>query len=73
MVKIELFANFRKKFKILAKKNKSIINDLKELEKTLKQNPKSGISLGFGLYKVRMLNSSKKIGKRGALELLAIF
>ncbi len=55
MVKIELFRNFAKSFKNLAKKNKNIINDLKQLEKTLKENPKNGISLGFGLYKIRYL------------------
>lgn len=73
MIKIELFENFRKKFKTLARKNKNIINNLKELEQTLKQNPKSGVSLGFGLYKIKMANSSKKIGKRGGFRVISYF
>lgn len=68
MVKIELFENFCKKFKSLFKKNKNIINDLKELEKALQQNPKLGTSLGYGLFKIRMANTSKKIEKEVVLE-----
>lgn len=73
MIEIRLFGNFRKKFKNLAKKNKHIINDLKELESTLKQTPSTGTFLGYGLYKIRMANSSKNIGKRGGFRVITYF
>lgn len=61
MIEIRVFENFRKKFKNLSKKNKNILHDLKELESNLKQTPTTGTFLGYGLYKIRMANSSNTI------------
>ncbi len=73
MIKIKFSQNFIKSFKKIQKKNKNLINDLKDLEEELKENPKKGTSLGSGLYKIRMANSSKKIGKKSAFRIISYF
>lgn len=54
---------FDKKFKKLAKKYKSLKNDLQELTSVLIQNPSIGADLGNGIRKVRMAISDKGKGK----------
>jgi mRNA-degrading endonuclease RelE of RelBE toxin-antitoxin system len=57
--------NFKREVKKLAKKYRSIANDLEELEKELSKNPTLGDLLGSNVYKVRMAISSKGKGKSG--------
>ena len=60
------FSNyFKRKSKKLAKKNPSLKEDLQQLVKLLEDEPLTGISLGKGIYKIRLNISSKNAGKRG--------
>lgn len=60
---IDTLPSFDKKLKKLAKKYKSLKNDLQELIKELIQNPSTGADLGNGIHKVRMTISDKGKGK----------
>ncbi len=73
MIEIRFLENFRKRFKKLHKKNKKLIYDIKKLEKELKENPTAGTSLGHGMYKIRMANSSRNIGKSGGFRVISYF
>lgn len=56
---------YKRQFKRLYKKYRSLKNDALELKKQLEANPYSGIDLGGGLHKVRMAIMSKGKGKSG--------
>ncbi len=73
MIKIELFQNFRKEFKKLHKKNRNIVDYLQNLEKELLKNPTTGTFLSDNIYKIRVANSSKNIGKRGGFRVITYF
>lgn len=73
MIKVEFFEHFHKRFKKLNKKNKKLIYDVKDLVEILKKDPKTGKSLGHGMYKIRVANSSKNIGKRGGFRVITYF
>lgn len=60
---IKLTPTFLKEVKRLAKKYPSLQTDLSLLKEVLLTNPKSGIDLGNGIYKIRMAISSKGKGK----------
>lgn len=60
---ILLSAVFLKNIKKLAKKYKSLADDLKELQARLSENPYAGVDLGNGVRKVRMSIKSKGKGK----------
>ena len=57
--------DFKKLFKKLAKKYPSLKFDLQQLITILQEKPNSGISLGHGIYKIRMPITSKGKGKSG--------
>ena len=73
MTKIELIPNFYRKFKRLQKKNKKLTQDLKKLISTLEQNPTLGTFLSNNIYKIRVANSSKSIGKRGGFRVITYY
>ena len=54
---------FKKEVKRLAKKYRSLKNDLEVLQESLLANPQTGVDLGGGLRKVRMAIGSKGRGK----------
>jgi mRNA-degrading endonuclease RelE of RelBE toxin-antitoxin system len=56
---------FKREVRRLAKKYSSLSTELAELEDILSKEPKSGTSLGFGLYKIRLAIRSKGKGKSG--------
>ena len=60
---VELGTKFKKEFKRLLKKYRSLDNDLEQLIVELKQNPDLGTDLGNGIRKVRMAISDKGKGK----------
>lgn len=60
---VETLPSFDKQVKRLAKKHKSLKNDLKEFVDKLSQNPSLGTDLGNGVRKVRMAITSKAKGK----------
>ena len=55
--------SFLKEAKRLAKKYPSFKNDLETLQEELTINPNSGVEIGVGLRKVRMVIGSKGKGK----------
>jgi len=61
---------FEKYFKRYAKKYRSLSNDIKELESILLENPKLGIDLGNGLFKIRLAVKSKNKGKSGGFRVI---
>ena len=59
-----------RQLKHLAKKYKSIADDLEVLRDELKQNPYAGADLGGGARKVRMSIKSKGKGKSGGARVI---
>jgi len=68
--KVIYSAVFIRKAKDLKKKHASLTTDLEVLEKRLIDNPKQGVDLGGGLYKVRLAIKSKGKGKSGGYRVI---
>ena len=68
--KIEALPPFAKEVKYLAKRYKSLKEDILRLRDELLENPWSGTDLGGGLRKVRMSIRSKSQGKRGGARVI---
>lgn len=62
--------HFSREFKDLAKKYKSIKEDLKILVTSLELNPTQGVPLGKDCYKIRLAISSKGKGKSGGARII---
>jgi hypothetical protein len=62
--------DFVKEIKRLAKKYRSIPNDLETLKSALVENPQIGDDLGGNTRKVRMAIVSKNKGKRGGARVI---
>ena len=62
--------DFEKSFKALAKKYRSMVNDIKELRNSLKENPFQGDELTPGIRKIRMAITSKGRGKSGGARVI---
>ena len=69
-LKIISLDTFGKDVKRLYKKYRQIPKDLKNLQKSLEDNPRSGISLGNSCYKLRWENSSVPTGKSGGFRVI---
>jgi hypothetical protein len=63
--------NFNREVKQLAKKHRSIKEDLRQLKAELLKNPILGKSLGNNVYKVRMAITSKGKGKSGGARVIS--
>ncbi|WP_184546092.1 type II toxin-antitoxin system RelE/ParE family toxin [Mucilaginibacter sp. FT3.2] len=61
---------FIKKAKDLKKKHSSLLEDLKIFQELLINDPKQGVALGGGLYKVRLAIKSKGKGKSGGYRII---
>jgi len=61
---------FKREFKKLHKKYKSLKTDIQELANELIENPKLGTSLGKDCYKVRLAIKSKGKGKSGGARII---
>ncbi len=68
--KILTTPRFDSRYKRLAKKFRSLENDIDNLEEKLLATPKLGESLGAGLYKIRLAVESKGGGKSGGFRLI---
>ncbi len=68
--KVDTTDNFKKEAKALAKKYRSLKNDLEELGAMLAQDPRTGTSLGNDIYKIRLQIKSKNKGKSGGARVL---
>ena len=62
--------NFASEIKDYLKKFPSLTEEMKFLKESLMSNPKQGISLGSGLYKIRLANKSKGTGKSGGFRVV---
>lgn len=69
-ITIELAPTFRKAFKRLSKKYRSLFLDFEKLIETITLNPMAGADLGSGLRKVRMAVASKGKGKSGGARVI---
>ncbi|HFD14497.1 MAG TPA: hypothetical protein ENJ34_04245 [Epsilonproteobacteria bacterium] len=73
MTKVEYIPNFYRKIKKLSKKNKNLVKDIQALVKVLEKDPTTGTFLGNDIYKIRVANSSKNIGKRGGFRVITYY
>ena len=71
--KIDTIPNFDKELKRLAKKYKSIKDDIISLTDELENNPQTGVFLGNNCYKIRMTIKSKGRGKSGGARIITHF
>lgn len=70
MVVISYTQEFRKQAKRLAKKYRSLADDLEAFVNELSQNPNMGKDLGNGVRKIRMAVKSKGKGKSGGMRVI---
>ena len=70
--KIITFPSFDRELKQLAKRYKSLQQDLLKLIAELEANPKLGADLGNGFRKVRLAIKSKSSGKRGGARVITL-
>jgi mRNA-degrading endonuclease RelE of RelBE toxin-antitoxin system len=68
--KIVTTEDFYRDVKLLAKKYRSLLDDLKNFKKELLANPEMGEKLGGNTRKVRMSIASKGKGKRGGARII---
>ena len=69
-IRIGTFPSLDREFKRLAKKYKSLTQDLQILVNELRDNPYLGTDLGNGLLKVRMAIAAKGKGKSGGARVI---
>jgi len=67
---IKVSPNFKKAFKSLRKRYKSIDSDLFKLIESLTETPKQGVVLKNSCYKIRLAISSKNKGKSGGARVI---
>lgn len=67
---IELSAPFKRDFKALKKKYKSLVADVDELIESLCGEPMQGVSIGKGCYKIRLAITAKNKGKSGGARVI---
>ena len=69
---VKLYDTFKKQFKRLYKRYRSLEADTDLLVESLLQNPYQGADLGRGLRKVRMTISAKGKGKSGGARVITL-
>lgn len=72
MVTFNYTEEFLRQAKRLAKRYRSLADDINSLQHELKENPEIGISLGGGKRKIRLGVQSKGGGKRGGLRVITL-
>ena len=71
-VTISTIDEFDRRARRLAKKYKSLKDDLRTLQQEIMENPIMGIDLGRGVRKIRMAVGSKGKGKSGGARVLTL-
>ena len=66
------YPSFDRELKRLAKKYKSLKQDIIDLSKEIEQNPGAGTDLGNNIYKYRLSIASKGKGKRGGGRVITL-
>lgn len=69
-MKVVILSSFKKAFKPLAKKYKSIDVDFEKLLDSLEENVFQGTSIGKDCYKIRMSIAAKGKGKSGGARVI---
>ena len=72
MVTFNYTEEFLRQVKRLAKRYRSLADDLNDLQQELRENPEIGDSLGGGKRKIRLGVKSKGGGKRGGLRVITL-
>ena len=72
MVTFNYTEEFYRQLKRLAKRYRSLADDLDTLQHELMDNPNIGVSLGSGKRKIRLGVKSKGGGKRGGLRVITL-
>lgn len=72
MVTFNYTEEFYRQLKRLAKRYRSLADDLDTLQHELMDNPNIGVSLGGGKRKIRLGVKSKGGGKRGGLRVITL-
>jgi mRNA-degrading endonuclease RelE of RelBE toxin-antitoxin system len=67
---VQVTAFFERELKALAKKHRSLKNDLAVLIEQLEQEPATGTDLGNNCYKIRLAITSKGKGKSGGARVI---
>lgn len=70
MVEVVVTANFKRRYKPLAKRHRSLEEDLLELIASLEEDPKQGTPVGKDCYKIRLAIRSKGGGKSGGARVI---
>ena len=68
--KVEVLFTFKKEFKRLSKRYRSLLNDVQKLQRELLAKPDLGTDLGNGLRKIRMAIQSKGKGKSSGARVI---
>ena len=68
--KVEVLFIFKKEFKRLSRRYRSLLNDVQKLQGELLAKPDLGTDLGNGLRKIRMAIQSKGKGKSGGARVI---
>lgn len=71
-VEIQIGQEFKRQFKRLAKKYRSLRDYFVEWEREILKNPLVGDDLGNGVRKIRMAIESKRKGKSGGARILTL-
>lgn len=71
-VTIHLHDEFKRQFRQLRKKYRSLTDDLENFHQSLKENPFQGDDLGGGVRKIRMAIASKGKDKSGGARVLTL-
>lgn len=72
MVTFNYTEEFLCQAKRLAKRYRSLADDINSLQHELMDNPEIGVSLGGGKRKIRLGAKSKGVGKRGGLRVITL-
>ena len=72
MVRFNYTEEFYRQLKRLAKRYRSLADDIDTLQHELTENPDAGVSLGGGKRKIRLGVKSKGGGKRGGLRVITL-
>lgn len=65
-----VLSTFTSAYKRFSKKFPSLRDEILELEETLLKTPRTGESLGSGLYKIRLASEDKNSGKSGGFRVI---